>query len=127
MRASGMTFVPKHSALIETGQPVLGAGDPLQDVTPDDLPGEPGPHADPRLSRVGHRRRYEVVERAVEMGERHIQRHPGDGQDRRDSLRRHRPGPTHRGTHQRQLLVARGLGHDTGLPATADGEGPMAA
>ena len=59
---------------------MLRGRQPLGDEAADQPSGEPDPHANARLGRLGQRRRHEVVERAVEVSQRHVEHHAGDRQ-----------------------------------------------
>ncbi len=108
---------------------VLGLGDPLDDVAVDVLAREPHLHPRPRHRGVGVLGRDEVVEGAVEVGQRHVDQHP---RDRVDGGRLHvrglpRPGRRrlrlrvgHRGAEAGQHLGL-SVGHGCCLPAAADG------
>ncbi len=62
---------------------VVGLGDALDDVAVDVLPGEPDLHPRPRHRRVGVLDGDEVVEGAVEVGQRQVDQHPRDRVGRR--------------------------------------------
>ena len=72
---------------------MLADGYPVQQVTADELPGESDP--DPASGHCGFRQplRHQVVERPVQMRQRHIHEHPCHRQFRRRGLHGGRPPP----------------------------------
>ncbi len=74
---------------LQKAQPALVLRDrcPLQHIAIEQPPGEP--HPDPATRLSGHRVRLAdlVVEGPIQMGQRHVDRDPGDGQVRCDHLR----------------------------------------
>ena len=84
--STGSALTTRRSGVSRPGWSLLV--DPLDDVAVDVLAGEP--HLDPRRpgrASCGHRRGHEVVERPVEVGQRHVDQHPRD----RVAPRRARP------------------------------------
>ena len=67
---------------LQEGQPalVLGVGPPVQHEAVDQLPGEADPHPAAGHRRVGQLRRHQVVERPVQVRQRHVDGDAGDRQ-----------------------------------------------